>query len=124
MNTNVWHLNANEVETAEDDDECLTHLWLAAKKADGIRYLTMARRQDSHDVYVERDDQGWSCYGGIEKVRLFPDGLSVHLNANGMSSLGGVSRLNVAFGVEVKPSYENIESVLRLLLVDGFLSVE
>jgi hypothetical protein len=123
MKVDSWHLDTNELEVVEDDDEGLTYLWLAEKTPQQIRYITFERSNDSSDVYIERDDQAWGCYDGIEKVQLDPRGLKVFLNANGQSHLGGVGCLDVSFGPEVKSSYGSIEKVVRLLLSNEVLSV-
>lgn len=121
MDTKLWHISANEVKAVESDDEGLAYLWLAEKTPKEICYVTMTRSQDSDDVYIERDDQAWSCYSGIEKVQLSPGGLKIYLNASGQSHLGGVSHLAVAFAPEVKSSYARIEKVLRVLLSNRIL---
>jgi hypothetical protein len=124
MNADFRHLNATEAKAVERDEDGLTYLWLAEKTPQAIHYLTMARPSGSDRIYLERDDQAWSCHSGIEKVWLSPRGLKLCLNAEGKSHLGGMDHLDVAFAAEVQPSYGNIEKVLRLLLPDGMLSVQ
>lgn len=124
MNADLWHLSANEATAVERDDEGLAYLWLAEKKPGEIHYLTIARRSDSDRVYLERDDQSWSCHDGIEKVWLSPKGMKMCLNAKGKSRLGGLGHVDVSFSSEIQPSYERIEKVLRVLFTDGILSVQ
>jgi hypothetical protein len=123
MSVTSWHLDTNELEVVEQDDEGVTYLWLAEKTPQQIRYVTFARSSDCSDVYIERDDQAWGCYGGIENVQISPNGLKVFLNANGQSHLGGMNSLDISFGPDVKPSYASIEKVLRLLLSNELLLV-
>jgi len=124
MIADSWQLDPNELEAIEQDEEGLTYLWMAEKTPQNIRYVTLSRSNESGEVYVERDDQGWSCYGGIEKIQLVPTGLKVHLNANGKSHLGGITQLDITFGPQIKPSYERIKKVLRRLVSNGVLSIQ
>jgi|GEM_PF-969302 len=48
-------------------------------------------------VHVERNDQGWSGYGGLERVILRRDSLELELNEQGSRFMGGVQAMRVSF---------------------------
>ena len=48
--------------------------------------------------YVEIDDQGASCYGGVETIELLPDRVRVRFSGSAAKSLGH-SKLEVSFRI-------------------------
>ena len=101
---------------------------VVAQNSDGIALVAMAETEvgESHylilqradpdgpqDValgmntyYVERDSQQWSCYGGITRVELQPDLLTVSLG------LEGSQRLNTD---EIRVSFDGDSTILGSL---------
>lgn len=70
---------------------------LADRKVETLDYLMFQRAHqfDEQDVrlgmdkvHVERNDQGYSGYGGIERVSLFPDHLHLRFDERGSSFMG------------------------------------
>ena len=88
----AFHANGVAI---EDMDEC----WLVAfadEKSDTHHYLMLERshEDDAQDVklgmdtyHVERDDQIWSCYGGIERFELHKDRVVVRFTRFGAEQL-------------------------------------
>ncbi len=49
------------------------------------------------DVHVERNDQGFSGYGGMRSVDLFPDRLHIDFDEIGMEFMDGLASTEVLF---------------------------
>jgi hypothetical protein len=90
---------------AEDMGDYLL-VGLADQKYDTVDYLTFQRAHefDEQDVrlgmdavHVERNGQGYSGYGGIRSVRLFPDRLQVDFDEKGVRFMGGLASTEVMF---------------------------
>jgi immunity protein 10 of polymorphic toxin system len=70
------------------------------------------RRGGMADLYLERFDQAYSCYGGAEAVRVGNASLEVQLNSKGLKALdfhGGVA-FEVPVGVA---GYPDAVAILR-----------
>ena len=116
MKNDTWQIVANDIRTIEQDDDGLTYLWLAQESSEPVRYVTMVRSTDPHEeVYVERDDQRWACYGGIRRIEVSLQGMVIHLNEKGQEKLGSSERLDVAFDQEAQPDEERIRTLLGVL---------
>ena len=57
--------------------------------------------QDDHtgmaEVYVERDDQRWSGYGGMERCELLADRIRLTLDDRGAAAMEGIRLMEVSF---------------------------
>jgi hypothetical protein len=73
----------------------------------GERYFVIDRSEESPatavpdmaNVYIERDDQCWGGYGGIEQVALTRDCLTMHLGKRMAVQIGNHSGIRVTFDV-------------------------
>ena len=91
----------------------VAHWWLAhtafADRNDesGEHYFLMDRSEelpdeavpDMENVYIERDDQCWGGYGGIERVVLGRGSLTLHLGEWMATRMGGHEVIRVSFDV-------------------------
>ena len=96
-----FHANCVAVEDMED-------FWLvgfADEPYNTREYLTLQRsyEDDEQDVrlgmntyYVERNGQGQSCYGGIERFEFHRDRIKVKFNDSGRRDLG-VDEMEITF---------------------------
>ena len=51
-----------------------------------------------HDkVYIERNDQGYSCYGGIERFEVAPSTVRIRFDDHGTQVMSGVRDMEVTF---------------------------
>jgi hypothetical protein len=99
----VSHVSVDEIE------EGGIALWLADADPVKEEYLTFHRvfepdeqsvRLGLNRVYAERNDQGFSGYGGIESVSLFRDHLDVYLNDKGSRFMDGLAMMKVFFELD------------------------
>lgn len=97
-------LKANNV-GYEDRVEFLL-IWFADEGTNPCQYLMLQRacefdEQDRtlgmDDVYIERDDQGWSAYGGLLRVEQHNDRAYMKLDDCTATKIGGVNEIEVRF---------------------------
>jgi hypothetical protein len=99
-------------------------LFLGFANNDTGQYFWMQRGEESPDeaapdvgdVYIERDDQGWGAYGGITRVALRRDSLTVELTADVAEQVGGYDAIRVMFsltGAEFAQVREQLRRVMR-----------
>ena len=86
-------------------------------------YLIFDRSEDSPDepipgmanVYLERDDQGWGGYGGIESAMLGRSHLTFRLTSKMAKTMGGHDTIRVTFDVAAE-QWDTIRSVASLIM--------
>jgi hypothetical protein len=89
----------------------------------GEHYFVMDRSEESPDeaapdmanVYIERDDQGWGGYGGIEQVVLARDSLTLHLGERMATRMGCHATMRVGFDVS-EAVFRELRHVLGLIM--------
>jgi len=54
-------------------------------------------RPANAEVYVERDDQRWSGYGGMERCELLADRIRLTLDDRGAAAMEGIRLMEVSF---------------------------
>jgi len=87
-------------------------------------YFVIQRSEESpnevvsrlENIYLELDDQCWGGYGGIERVKLAPNGLTVHLDRHWATEVIGTDtvRIAVAFTDE---NYRAAVQALRIIML-------
>ena len=86
-------------------------------------YLNFDRSEESPDeaipdmgnVYLERDDQGWGGYGGIESVTLGRSDLTFRLTPKMAERMGDHEMILVKFDVGID-QWESIRSVAAVIM--------
>jgi hypothetical protein len=86
-------------------------------------YLIFGRSEESLDesipgvanVYLERDDQGWGGYGGIQSVTLGRSHLTFRLTPDMAKTMGDHDIIRVTFDVAIE-QWEAIRSVASLIM--------
>jgi hypothetical protein len=82
-------------------------------------YLTLQRAHefDEQDlrlgmdkVYIERNEQGYSCYGGIESFELSSRAVRVRFDAQGSERMGGTRQMEVSFAAG---RYQDLRAALE-----------
>ena len=68
------------------------------------------RRLGMDKVYIERNDQGYSCYGGIESFELSPRSVRVRFDQHGSERMGGTSEMEVSFAAD---RYQDLHAALE-----------
>ena len=105
MNTPLFHAAC----VAAIEDEIGWVVGLADREHDARQYLQFQRghASDSQDhvpgldtVYVEKDDQSNSCYGGIESVDLGPSTIKLKFDDAGSQSLGLDKNVLITFDAD------------------------
>jgi hypothetical protein len=114
----IYDIRPSEVVAVEHDEEGLSHVWFADRQPNDIRYVCLTRAPSSQDVYTERDDQKWSCYGGVLHVSFDADKLVVDLDKSAAKALGGVESVRVDCRGLNEETSERVEKALRAIF-DG-----
>jgi hypothetical protein len=97
-------------------------LSFADRREDHVHYLIIQRDQESPDavlpdaenLYVERDDQQFGGYGGIECVTLSRHRLSLKLTPRMARKMGHHDTLSVGFA-EADDSFGRIDQLVELI---------
>ena len=97
-------------------------LSFADRLQDHKHYLILARDEenaeavfsDVENVYIERDDQQFGGYGGIESVILEPDRLTLNLTPRMARQMGNRDALTVTFEAD-DSLFANVRDVLKLV---------
>lgn len=75
-------------------------------------YLTLTRsREDDETYHVERNDQLYSCYGGIQRLVLHRDRAVITLNTEGVKRLAA-DTMEIAFSID-DARFEQLKQTLR-----------
>lgn len=99
----ILQFEAEAVEIEENDLNILFVGFYAEEN-----YLTIQQSLDDEDAsyHIERDDQSFGTYGGVEKLELSRDQIEVQLNEDGKSTLDCNS---------VKVNFETDDETFELL---------
>jgi hypothetical protein len=52
------------------------------------------------NIYIERDDQCWGGYGGINQVSLARNNLIIYLNSEMANQMGGYDTIKITFSLD------------------------
>jgi hypothetical protein len=105
------------------DDVCRRLSFADRNDETGEHYFVMDRSEESPDeavpdmtnVYIERDDQCWGGYGGIERVVLARNSLTLHLDERMATRMGGHDSIRVGFDVS-DAVFRELRPVLGLIM--------
>jgi hypothetical protein len=86
-------------------------------------YFIMDRSEDSpegavpdmENIYIERDDQGWGGYGGIDRVILERNGLTLRLGPRMADQMGEHDTIGITFDLG-DPDFEKVRRVPERLM--------
>ncbi len=86
-------------------------------------YFVMDRSEESRDeavpdmqnVYIERDDQAWGGYGGIERVILERESLTLYLLPQMATRMGNHDQIRVTFVLD-EADFRQLRHVLGLVM--------
>ena len=77
------HFEADEIEVIQNQFNILLIGFYTEEN-----YLSFQKRMDTEDLYyIERDDQSYSGYGGVESISLSPQQIEVELDEAGKENL-------------------------------------
>jgi hypothetical protein len=90
---------------------------------EGEHYFVMDRSEGSEEeavpdmtnVYIERDEQGWGGYGGIEDVVLERESLTVRLGARMATRMGQHDQIRITFDLNAS-QFRELRYVLCLIM--------
>ena len=80
----------------------------ADSEFDAGRYLMLQRADNfseedtltgMNDIYIERDDQQWSRYGGMRRCELLTDRFRVEFEESAAATMGGLQFTEVSFDI-------------------------
>ncbi|MFO0977849.1 MAG: Imm10 family immunity protein [Planctomycetaceae bacterium] len=105
------------------DLQCRRLSFLDRDDESSEHYLIFDRSEESPDeaipdmgnVYLERDDQGWGGYGGIESVTLGRSDLTFRLTPKMAERMGDHEMILVKFDVGID-QWESIRSVAAVIM--------
>lgn len=107
-----------------DSDDVCRRLSFADRNDEACEhYFVMDRSEGTSDeavpdmanIYIERDDQCWGGYGGIERVLLGRDSLTLHLGEVMATRMGGHAVIRVGFEIPT-PAFRKLRYVLGLIM--------
>ena len=102
------------------DDPALILVGFESERGGARHYLMLQRSRelDQQDiasgmdaVYIERDDQGHSAYGGITRFELRRDRALIRLDDDTAGKLGGEGEIEVRFGLDDE-QFEGLRAAL------------
>jgi hypothetical protein len=106
--------------TVENNEDCVL-VGFADRQFDTTCYLMFQRAHEFGEqdhrtgmaaVYVERDDQRWSGYGGMQRCELLRDRIRLHFDESGAAKMEGIRTMEVSF--EITPhQMEGLREGLR-----------
>jgi Immunity protein 10 len=96
---------------ADRDDERLGHYFVMDRSEDSPEEAV----PDLGNVYIERDDQQWGGYGGIDRVVLDRGCLSVRLDPRMAVQMGHHDEIYITFDLG-EADFERLRSVLGLIM--------
>ena len=111
----VYDIKPSEVVAAERDGEGISHLWLAVRRPQEVRYVSLSRSHAEVSVHLERDDQKWSCYDGVMGVSMDANELVVNLSRSAAESLGGVESIHVDCRGLNEETWERVSRAVRAI---------
>jgi hypothetical protein len=105
------------------DDVCRRLTFADRNDERAKHYFVMDRSEESREeavtnienVYIERDDQCWGGYGGIKRVVLERDSLTLHLGGEMANRMGGHVVIGVTFDVS-DAVFRQLRHVLGLIM--------
>ena len=89
----------------------------------GEHYFIMDRSEESPEeavpdmdnVYIERDDQMWGGFGGIERVILEREALTLQLNSRMSTTMGEHDSIRISFALN-DVELQEMKTVLGLIM--------
>jgi hypothetical protein len=86
-------------------------------------YLIMQRDEEfveepltnMENIYLERDDQCWGGYGGINQVSLERTCLIIYLNSDMANQMGGYDTIKITFSLE-DFHFKQLQNVLQKVM--------
>lgn len=114
----VFEFHAGEFET---DDVALRVGFADGKNSE--HYFIMQREEDSlkealpnlENIYIERDDQCWGGYGGINHVSLDRNRVIIYLNSEMANQMGGYDTIKITFSVD-DLQFQQLQEVLEQVM--------
>ena len=114
----VFGFHASEFET---DDVTLRIGF--ADGANSEHYFIMQRDEESikedlthlGNIYIERDDQCWGGYGGINRVSLNRTHLIIYLNSDMANQIGGYDTIKIIFLLD-NFHFKQLQNVLQKIM--------
>lgn len=109
-----------EMVSIEINDLNIQYIWFVADWEQPELFV-IQRDLDSKEAgyHVEYCDQSYSCYGGVESLKLSQSSLVIHFNAHGKSNLE-IDRLHIEFEV-ADDEIGALRDALQATFTDGEL---
>jgi hypothetical protein len=93
------------------DDETSEHYFIMDRSEDSREEAVT----DMGNVYIERDDQCWGGYGGIDRVVLERNCLTLQLGPRMAEQMGGHEAIRISFDLGCS-DFDKVRHVLGLIM--------
>jgi hypothetical protein len=123
---------ANAISAQNDENEVLIIVFADLQENGGPNHYFMIQhtneyeeqdiKLDTDTYYIERDDQGFSTYGGIEKISLRPTQISIDLDKLGQKHLA-VSKITIGLALTAE-TYTHLIQQLKKIFDQKKLHIE
>ncbi|MEG4534415.1 hypothetical protein [Microcoleus sp. D2_18a_D3] len=67
------------------------------------------------NIYIERDDQCWGGYGGINQVSLGRNSLIIYLNPEMANQMSGYDTIKITFSAD-DSQFQQLQNVLQQVM--------
>ena len=105
------------------DKQCRRLLFAGEDSQQGEHYFIMDRSEEStqvvtpdmDNIYIERDDQGWGGFGGVDRVILERCSLTLYLGPRMAVKMGSFETIRIVFALG-DGEFSELREVLRLIM--------
>ena len=110
---------ASDIECEEEDD--VYFVSFLNSKGGKYEYVTLQNPREYSEqdislgmdkVYIERDDQFFASYGGIEGVNVHRRSINIHLSDEAAKKLDDIEEIEINFDISDE-EFHNLISILR-----------
>jgi hypothetical protein len=114
----VFGFHASEFETDDvalrvgfADGENSKHYFIMQREENSIEETF----PDLENIYIERDDQCWGGYGGINQISFSRNSLIIYVNEEMANQMGGYDTIKITFSID-DLQFQQLQNVLRKVM--------
>jgi len=114
----VFGFHASEFETDDvalrvgfADGENSKHYFIMQREENSIEETF----PDLGNIYIERDDQCWGGYGGINQISFNRNSLIIYVNEEMANQMGGYDTIKITFSID-DLQFQQLQNVLRKVM--------
>jgi hypothetical protein len=114
----VFGFHASEFETDDvalrvgfADGENSKHYFIMQREENSIEETF----PDLENIYIERDDQCWGGYGGINQISFSRSSLIIYVNEEMANQMGGYDTIKITFSID-DLQFQQLQNVLQKVM--------